>query len=36
MDLATLVVWTPAGEPVPLSSFVTADRLLVVFLRHLR
>jgi len=25
----------PTGEAVPLSSFFTADRLLLVFLRHL-
>ena len=25
----------PTGDAVPLSSFLTADKLLVVFLRHL-
>ena len=32
---ASLTFLTPDGEPVPLSTFLTSDYLLMVFLRHL-
>lgn len=31
----SLALRTPSGESVPLSAFLTSDRLLLVFLRHL-
>lgn len=34
MNLA-LPFLLPTGETVPLSSFLTSDKLLLVFLRHL-
>ena len=35
MDLRELTLLTPDGTAAPLASFLTSERLLVIFLRHL-